>query len=94
MSYWENYKREISEVNWKKVFQEEESDLLYRMLLMGQVSWELTMEVTMEDINVLGKNKLGGMVEAKVWQEGVQEQMVGEESELTSIDLAVQYGSY
>lgn len=76
------------------MFQEEESDLLYRMLLMGQVSWELTMKVTMEDINVLGKNKLGGMVEAKVWQERVQEQMVGEESELASIDLAVQYGSY
>lgn len=89
MSYWENYKREISEVNWKKVFQEE-SDLLYKVLLMGQVSWELTME----DINDLGKNKLGGMVEAKVWHEGVQEQMVGEESELASIDLAVQYGSY
>ena len=76
MSCWENYEK-LQKTAEKKVFQEEGSDLLYPVLLMGQVTWELTTEVTMEATDDLGENELGAVVKAEVRHEWVQEQMVG-----------------
>lgn len=47
------------------------------------------MEVTVKATDDLGKNKWGGVMEAKAWLEWVQEHMVGEESELAITGLAV-----